>query len=73
MPTSHKPSLPTEVIPDLYVKDHMAADLLKSWWYVVLLDLEHFKGWPDVLHLYTDVIQFPPKMDENWLRYELVN
>ena len=49
-----------EVLPDLYVKDHMAVDLLKSWEYVMLLALEHFKGWPDVLHLFPDGL--PPQV-----------
>ena len=28
---------------------------------------------PPQLHLDEEVIQFPPEMDENWLRYELLN
>ena len=36
-------------------------------WYTIRLTL--ISTWVTLRH----VIQFPPKLDENWLRYELLN
>ena len=61
-----------------------AIQTVSSWARTMLLhatihwpEAEHLHLWPFALqhaaYLWNHLIQFPPKMDENWLRYELLN
>jgi hypothetical protein len=55
----YKAGLPPEVLAHLYVKDHVACDLLVSGWQLRDVLLPNFKSKSNVFHFLADCV--PPK------------
>ena len=56
MTPCNKARLPSEVLSEFDIKNHVTSDLLITWGQILYVPIKDVQSWPDISHLLPDCI-----------------